>query len=90
MMAGLFFLLIGVAVLSPIVVLVLQFLVMRRQREASIELEVWLPEMRRQIKETQRLIEDLGRRVTAAGMTPAIKPRPQPVARSEEPDGRCY
>ncbi len=53
------FLLLIAALLSPIVVLVLQFRVLGRQREASEQLESWLPEMRRELRDSRRLIEEL-------------------------------
>lgn len=52
-------------VLSPIVVLVLQFRVLGRQREASEQLESWLPEMRRELRENRRMIEELLQRAGA-------------------------
>ncbi len=56
------FLALVMLVLSPIVVLVLQFRVLGRQREANEQLESWLPDMRRELRETRRLIEALAPR----------------------------
>ncbi len=79
MMEGLF-LVILLAAMSPIVLLVLQFLVMRRQQAATQQLERWVPEVRRQLGETRLLIEDLARRVTAIGATVPLKPQPHPLS----------
>ncbi len=61
------FLALVMLVLSPIVVLVLQFRVLGRQREANEQLESWLPDMRRELRETRRLIEALAPRRPAGG-----------------------
>ncbi len=72
------FLALVVLVLSPIVVLVLQFRVLGRQREANEQLESWLPEMRRELRESRRLIEDLARRAGPRDAPARLEPAPQP------------
>jgi hypothetical protein len=78
------FLAIVMLVLSPIVVLVLQFRVLGRQREANERLESWLPEMRRELRETRRLIEDLAPRAGAKGAPSRIEPLRQARAPLDE------
>ncbi len=67
------------AVLSPIVVLFLQFSVFGRQRKLSEQFEQWLPETRRQLMETRRLLEELARRVEATGSAPGAESKAPPV-----------
>jgi uncharacterized membrane protein len=55
-------------VLSPIVVLMLQIRVLARQRNTSEQLENWLPEMRRELRENRRMIEEIAKRT---GIEPA-------------------
>ncbi len=69
---------------SPIVLLVLQFSVLRRQKEAGERLESWIREMRRELRESRRLIEDLAGKAQATGVTLPLEPREQPRARAEE------
>ncbi len=79
---GLALLGIAIVVLSPIVVLVLQFRVLGQQREANERLESWLPEMRRELRETRRLIEGLAARTGATGAPLRLEPLKQARALS--------
>ncbi|HKI19521.1 MAG TPA: DUF2339 domain-containing protein [Isosphaeraceae bacterium] len=81
---GLGFLAIVMLVLSPIVVLVLQFRVLGRQREANEQLEMWLPELRRELRETRRLIEDLALRAGARAAPSRIEPLRQAPTHLDE------
>lgn len=54
------------ALVTAIVLLVLQFRVFKRQRETSDQLENWLPEMRRELRENRRMIEEIGQRAGRA------------------------
>jgi uncharacterized membrane protein len=65
-----------VAVLAPIMLLVLQFSILGRQRKMAEQLEDWLPEARRQIMESRRLLEDLAHRVRATGVAQPVQPPP--------------
>ncbi len=76
------YLAIAVVVLSPIIVIVLQSRVLRQQKKASLELESWRVEIRRELRESRRLMEDFGRRVQPAGL--ASEPEPQARAAAEE------
>jgi len=68
------FLAIVMLVVSPIVVLVLQFRVLGRQRDANEQLESWLPEMRRELRESRRLIEDLAQRAGVKDAPSRLEP----------------
>ena len=57
---------VAVIILAPIMVLVLQFSVLGRQRKLTDQLERWLPELRRHLVESRRLLEDLARVAPAA------------------------
>jgi uncharacterized membrane protein len=70
------FLAITVLVLGPIVLVVVQFSVLRRQNEVSDRLERWLPAMRLEVRENRRLIEELARRI------PIARAAPPPAAES--------
>ena len=69
---------VAVLVLCPIVLIVLQSRLLRRQREASEDLQSWRNEIRRELHESRRLIEDLGRRIQTAGV--AVQPGLEPLA----------
>ncbi len=83
-LAFLAFLAVAVLVLGPIVLIVLQSRVLRRQQKASQELESWRHEIGRELRESRRLIEDLGRRMQPAGLAPQPEPPPQARAAAEE------
>ena len=68
---------------SPIVLLVLQLSVMRRQKETGERLESWIREMRRELRESRRLIENFVGQAQATGATLPLEPREQPRARPE-------
>ena len=70
--------------LGPIVVLVLQYSVLRRQKEAGQQLESWIRETRRELRESRRLIESLVGRAEAISVTRALEPREQPRTEAEE------
>ena len=53
---------VAVVVLAPITVLVLQFSVLGRQRELTEKLERWWPELRRNLSESGRPLEELAHR----------------------------
>ncbi len=72
----------SVLALSPIILIVCQYLVMRRQKKASQQLESWRDEIRRELDESRRLMEHLGRRTQLAGA--AAAPEPQARAAAEE------
>jgi uncharacterized membrane protein len=86
---GIFVLLAWVAVaalvLCPIALIVLQSRVLRRQREASEDLQSWRIEIRRELHESRRLIEDLGRRIPTAGMAAALEPEARARAVADTP-----
>jgi uncharacterized membrane protein len=65
------------------VLLVLQFAVLRRQKELTERLERWLPEWGRQLAESRKLLEDGARRTQATGPGPAAPA--QPFAERAEP-----
>ena len=69
-------------VLAPLVVLVLQFSVLGRQRNLTEQLELWLPEARRQFMESRRLLEDLGRCIPANVRCTSGPAAAEPRARS--------
>lgn len=71
---------VAVLVLSPIILIVLQSRLLRRQQETSEELQSWRNEIRRELHESRRLIEDLGRRIQPGGA--AAEPAQQPQARA--------
>jgi uncharacterized membrane protein len=72
------YLAVGVLVLSPIVVIALLSRVLRGQTKVTQELESWRDEIRRELRESRRLMEGLDRWVQAAG--PATHPELQPQA----------
>jgi len=73
-----------VLVLSPIVLIVLQSLVLRRQKQASQQLESWRADIHREVRQSRWLIEDLARRLEATGDVPTPEPLAQARAGSEE------
>ena len=64
---------VAVVVLGPITILVLQFSVMGRQKELAEQFERWLPELRRQVAESRKLLEEIARRAHATGAGPAAQ-----------------
>jgi uncharacterized membrane protein len=68
---------IGLLVLSPIVVLVLQFRVLGRQREANDLLESWLREIRRDLRDSHRIVKDLAQRLDLPGAPTRLEPSRQ-------------
>jgi uncharacterized membrane protein len=77
-------LLLAAAVSSPIVVLVLQLRVLGRQRDATEQLKNWLPELRRELRESRRIIEDLARRSGATAASGRLEPERQALAHLAE------
>ena len=70
-----------VAIVISIAVLALQYTVLRRQKALNEHLEHWLPEAGRQLAQTRKLLEDLSRRMVAAGpAVPANSPPPSEQA----------
>lgn len=82
------YLAIAVVVLSPIIVIVLQSRVLRQQKKASLELESWRVEIRRELRESRRLMEDFGRRVQPAGLASEPEPQARGRRRACGPDRR--
>jgi uncharacterized membrane protein len=80
LLALLIYLAVAALILSPIAIIVLQSRMLHRQTKASQELESWRDEIRRELRESRRLVEDLGRRIQPAGLAP--HPEPQPLARA--------
>jgi uncharacterized membrane protein len=72
------------ALLAAVIVLVVQFRVLARQRETSEQFESWLPEMRREMRESRRMIEDLALRLK--GTEPSSAPMPRPQAQEHRAD----
>ena len=68
------------------VLLVLQFTVLRRQKELTERLERWLPEWGRQLAESRKLLEESARRTQAAGAEPAAASHP----RAERPEAGVF
>ena len=66
-----------ILVVSPIVVLVLLSQVLARQREATEQLGRWLPEIRRELRESRRLMEDIAERTGAKSPSARVEPRGQ-------------
>ena len=75
----------AVLVLSPIVLIVLQSRLLHRQREAREDFQSLRNEIRRELHESRRLIEDLGRRVQIAGMAAELDHQAQARAVAEVP-----
>ena len=75
-----------VILLAPIVAVILQFSVLSRQKKLTEELERWLPEMRRQLLESRRLIKELGLRAQTTGAAPAAEQEPH----AERDDGVVF
>jgi uncharacterized membrane protein len=59
------------------VVLVLQFSVLRRQKELTERLERWLPEWGRQLAESRKLFDEAARRSQATGAGPLAPSQPR-------------
>ena len=70
-------------ILVPITVLVLQYSVLGRQRELTDQLERWLPELRRHLAESRRVLEGIAHRDAPAAITP--QPAQLPTVEREKP-----
>jgi uncharacterized membrane protein len=84
LLALLIYLAVAALILSPIAIIVLQSHMLHRQTKASEELESWHDEIRRELRESRRLMEDLGRRIQPAGVAPQPEPRPPTRAVAKE------
>ncbi len=82
-MVSLGFAALALVIITPLVVLGLQFSILGRQQKLTEKLEKLLPDVRQQFFESRRLLEDLVRRLPATD--PQESPQPQPRAEREAP-----